>query len=50
MSRAKAVQTSKDRLAANFIIAIPVAALLFVIWTFQKPKAPTTNINGWRIP
>lgn len=50
MSRAAARQTSRDRLAANFFIAIPVIAVLLVIWKFQKPKAPTTNINGWSIP
>lgn len=42
MSRARAVQQSRDRLVANMIVAIPVCVVLFVIWKFQKPKAVTS--------
>ena len=49
MSRRRS-QTGVDRLAANFFIAIPVAALLLVIWKFQKPKGAPETINGWSIP
>lgn len=45
MSRANAVQTSRDRLAANMIVAIPAAAALFMIWLYQKPKAE--SVEGW---
>jgi hypothetical protein len=46
VSRSKAAQQSIDRLVANMIVAIPVAAILFVIWKYQKPK-PIASINGW---
>mgnify|MGYP003423076505 CR=1 FL=1 len=32
-------QTSRDRLAANFFIVIPVLTLLAVIRYYQRPKA-----------
>lgn len=31
-------QTSRDRLAANFFIAIPVLAVLAVIRFYQRPR------------
>lgn len=48
MSRSSAAQVSKDRLAANFIVAIPAAVLLAAIWVLQKPKTPT--VQGWGAP
>lgn len=48
MSRRDAIQTSKDRLAANFFITIPVAVLLAVIWKYQKPKPAA--VEGWGAP
>lgn len=51
MSRAKAVQQSKDRLAANLFVAIPAAAILFMIWKYQKPKDQrVSSIDGWGTP
>lgn len=52
MSREKAVQQSKDRLVANMLVAIPAAFMLFMIWKFQKPKAPApvASIDGWSTP
>lgn len=37
MSRA-ARETSRDRMAANVIVAIPVAAILFLIYLQQKGR------------
>lgn len=37
-------QTSRDRLAANFFIVIPVLAVLGVIRYFQRPK-PSNDIG-----
>ena len=48
MSRQRAIQTSRDRLAANMIVAIPAAAALFMIWLYQKPKEPA--VEGWGDP
>lgn len=39
MSRQKAIQTSRDRLAANFIVAIPAGFALLMIWLYQQSKA-----------
>ena len=52
MSRAKAVQQSKDRLVANMLVAIPTAVVLFVIWKYQKPKSDgaVASIEGWSTP
>ena len=52
MSRAKAVQQSKDRLVANMLVAIPTAVVLFLIWKYQKPQSPgpIASIDGWRTP
>lgn len=48
MSRAQAIQTSKDRLVANMLVTIPAIAALVVIWHFQRPKAPA--IEGYGPP
>lgn len=51
MSRAKAIQTSRDRLVANMLVAIPASVALFMIWLYQKPKAPPssgTDVDGWQ--
>jgi hypothetical protein len=52
MSRAKAVQQSKDRLVANMLVAIPTAVVMFVIWKYQRPKASeaVASIDGWSTP
>lgn len=36
-------QTSRDRLAANLFLALPVLVVLGVIRYFQRPKATATN-------
>ena len=48
MSRAKAVQTSKDRLVANMIVTIPASVMLFMIWRFNKWREaqPPDPVNG----
>lgn len=33
-------QTSRDRLVANMLVALPVIAVLIVIRHYQKPDAP----------
>lgn len=48
MSRAQAVQTSKDRLVANMLVTIPAIAVLAIIWHFQKPERPA--VEGWSAP
>ncbi len=53
MSRAQAVQTSRDRLVANMIVTIPASVVLFMIWLYQKPKAPPASapaVNGFGSP
>lgn len=44
MSRALAVQTSKDRLVANMIVTIPAIAALLLIWAYQQPSIRKTLI------
>lgn len=46
MSRAKAIETSKARLVANMLVAIPTSVALFMIWMYQKPKAPAVEGYG----
>lgn len=48
MSRARAVQTSKDRLVANMLVTIPAVTILAMIWYFQQPKGST--VEGWGAP
>jgi len=39
-------QTSRDRLAANVFIAVPVLVMLGVIRYFQRPKDDAPAVNG----
>lgn len=49
VQRRASSQTSRDRLAANFFIAIPVAVVLFVIWRHQKSSTPSVG-DSWSTP
>ncbi len=50
MSREKARQTSRDRLAANLFVAILASPVFFLIWLNQKSKATPPAVDGYGPP